>query len=99
VTFSVKLILPRWRRQSNQLRQAIASARAAASGKPEPVSTLPSEPVDDGLVPCPHCNRRFNETSAQRHIPVCKNMKSKPTTLKRGSGKAGGMAGALVAKR
>jgi hypothetical protein len=49
--------------------------------------------VDDGMVQCPHCLRRFNETSGARHIPVCKNTRAKPTTLKRGSGVAGGGSG------
>ena len=26
---------------------------------------------DDGLTPCPCCNRRFNPDVAERHIPVC----------------------------
>lgn len=57
---------------------------------------MPEEKVDDGLVECPHCKRRFNEMSAQRHIPHCKNTKAKPSTLKRGSGMGGGVAGAPV---
>lgn len=31
----------------------------------------------DDLVPCPHCGRTFNETSAERHIPKCKDIKGK----------------------
>lgn len=27
----------------------------------------------DNLVPCNYCGRKFNETAAQRHIPVCAN--------------------------
>ena len=42
--------------------------------------------VDDGLVPCPHCNRRFNQKAADRHIPKCLTIKAKPKTLKRGGG-------------
>lgn len=82
----------RWKRQSNQLRQAIASARAATNGTPLPASD-PLEKVDDGLVPCPHCSRRFNHDTAQRHIPICKKTKSKPATLRKGSGLGGGVGG------
>ena len=42
--------------------------------------------VSDGLVPCPHCNRRFNQKAAERHIPKCKDIKAKPRTLRRGAG-------------
>ena len=37
--------------------------------------------VDDGLVPCPHCNRRFNEKAAARHIPKCLEIKAKINLL------------------
>jgi hypothetical protein len=42
-------------------------------------------------VQCPHCERRFNEKAAERHIPVCTSIRSKPSSLKRGTG--GGAAG------
>ena len=38
-------------------------------------------------VPCPHCNRKFNQKAAERHIPQCQSIKAKPATLKKGSGK------------
>jgi hypothetical protein len=43
----------------------------------------------DSLVPCNFCGRKFNETAANRHIPVCeKKAKQMPrpsntTTKKR----------------
>jgi hypothetical protein len=39
-----------------------------------------SEP-DPDLVPCEHCGRRFNETAAERHIPICAQTKHR-TMLK-----------------
>lgn len=42
-------------------------------------------------MPCPHCNRRFNESksflvlnkvvAAQRHIPICKDIIHKPSPV------------------
>jgi hypothetical protein len=40
---------------------------------PPPVVSAP----DDSLIPCPHCNRRFNQKAADRHIPQCQNIKGK----------------------
>ena len=31
------------------------------------------EAAMDTRVPCKHCGRKFNETAAERHIPVCAN--------------------------
>lgn len=38
---------------------------ANKGGAAEPV-------VDDDLVECPACGRKFNEIAAERHIPGCK---------------------------
>ena len=47
----------------------------AAGGK---VSDLPPPPPMDtsDYTQCPHCNRKFNEAAAERHIPKCKNIRS-----------------------
>ena len=42
-------------------------------------------------TPCPNCGRKFNSKAAERHIPLCKNIKAKPKVLIRGSGNAGGV--------
>ena len=107
--YMLVLFVPRWRRQSAQLRQAMAAARGqpppsnsadpfAATGSSGAVGRMGNghsgvDDVDDGMVKCPHCARTFNETSGARHIAVCKNTRAKPTTLKRGSGNAGGGMG------
>jgi hypothetical protein len=44
-------------------------------------------PYDDDLVPCPHCQRRYSEKAAERHIPQCKDIKAKPARLVRGGGR------------
>ncbi|XP_059160336.1 zinc finger C2HC domain-containing protein 1C-like [Physella acuta] len=38
----------------------------------------PPTTVDPDLVPCPHCGRTFNETAAERHIPRCQALKTRP---------------------
>ena len=30
-----------------------------------------AELSEASLTPCPHCNRKFNEDAAKRHIPLC----------------------------
>lgn len=49
------------------------------------LSDLPPPPVSENpdYVQCPHCNRKFNESAAARHIPKCVNYdfnKPKPNT-------------------
>jgi hypothetical protein len=33
---------------------------------------------EQARVECPHCNRKFNELAAKRHIPKCKDVAHKP---------------------
>lgn len=67
----------KWRLQSQQLRSAIRSTTHETN---EPSI------CQDELVPCPHCKRRFNSKAAERHIPVCNQIKAKPRMLKRRTG-------------
>lgn len=48
---------------------------------------FPVETAADGLTPCPHCNRRFNERAHERHVPQCLNIRAKPRALKKNTGK------------
>ena len=57
---------------------------------------VPSAP-DPSLIQCPHCQRRFNEKAAERHIPSCANTVNKPKFLKAGTGGAGKGAPKLYA--
>ena len=41
--------------------------------------------VNPDYVQCPHCERRFNEHSAQRHIEFCKEQKSRIPSKKAGA--------------
>ena len=89
----VKAAVPKWKRESNALKDAMKAARAYASKDPKKIAELgpsvASEP-DPDLVQCPHCSRRFNEDSAKRHIEHCKNTQNRPKRLIRGQGGAGG---------
>ncbi|KAF7996670.1 hypothetical protein HCN44_002316 [Aphidius gifuensis] len=74
-----------WRRKHEDFIETIKSAKKlqahiAAGGK---VSDLPPPPRSDNsdYIQCPHCERRFNQAAAERHIPLCKNMiHNKPNT-------------------
>lgn len=63
-----------WRQQHEQFVASIRAARevtrSIAKGGPLPAYT-PSAPNPD-YVQCPYCERRFQEDTAQRHIPFCK---------------------------
>jgi rubrerythrin len=78
----------KWKNDSERFREAMRAARevtkALESGRPLPPPVM-SAP-DSSLIPCPHCNRRFNEKAADRHIPLCQSIKAKPKVLQRGTG-------------
>ena len=63
-----------WRQQHDQFVASIRAARevtrSIAKGGPLPAYT-PSAPNPD-YVQCPYCERRFQDDTAQRHIPFCK---------------------------
>lgn len=79
-----------WRRKHEEFIQAIRAAKEvqahlARGGK---LSDLPPPPPSENpdYVQCPHCNRRFNEAAATRHIPKCATMqhnKPKPPAPKK----------------
>ena len=83
---------PKWKLKSEQFRAAMMAARGVdmpSSGSGQ-FGAGGAPPVDDGLIPCPHCGRTFNETAAERHIERCKNIKARPKALKAGAGRTAG---------
>ncbi|XP_037941708.1 zinc finger C2HC domain-containing protein 1C isoform X1 [Teleopsis dalmanni] len=79
-----------WRQKHEEFIAAIRAAKQlqvhlAKGGK---LSDLPPPPPSENpdYIQCPHCNRRFNEAAAERHIPKCANMlhnKPKPGAMKK----------------
>jgi len=69
-----------WRKKRedfiNTLRAAKEAQRHLANGGS--IKDLPPPPPMDtsDYIQCPHCNRRFAEAAAERHIPKCKDIKS-----------------------
>ena len=81
----------KWKAQSQALREAMKASRMVSKyqkeGRLNELPAVESAP-DPSFVPCPHCGRTFNEKAAERHIPRCKDIKAKPSFLKRGVGKS-----------
>ncbi|XP_018669620.2 uncharacterized protein LOC100182141 [Ciona intestinalis] len=52
------------------------------------IADLPPPPpsVNPDYIQCKYCERRFAPQAAERHIPKCKDMKSRPAPLKRKTG-------------
>jgi len=83
-----ELAKKKWKAQSSMLRNAVRTSKqieeALAAGKSlKDIPQMPSIPVEDDRVPCPHCGRKFAEETAKRHIPKCQNMKARPKMLRR----------------
>uniref|UniRef100_A0A0R3WAI9 Zinc finger C2HC domain-containing protein 1B n=1 Tax=Taenia asiatica TaxID=60517 RepID=A0A0R3WAI9_TAEAS len=65
----------------NTIRSAKAYQNAASKGGSSLSRPLPPPTIDPDLIQCQYCNRRFNESAAERHIPFCKE-KSEREKLK-----------------
>ena len=76
----------KWKSQSNALRRAMLEARGKSTAHMDSMTGAQLD-MASNLVPCPHCNRKFNHKAADRHIPQCQSIKAKPATLKKGTGK------------
>ncbi|ELT91310.1 hypothetical protein CAPTEDRAFT_116440, partial [Capitella teleta] len=71
-----------WRTQHDDFIKTIRYAKKVSEVEANggDVTALPPPPatVNPDYVPCPHCNRKFNATAAERHIPLCNKIKTKP---------------------
>lgn len=64
-----------WRAKREEFIRNVRYARGAAKGGD--AGAPPPPTVNPDYVQCPHCERRFNEAAAERHIPKCKDLKTK----------------------
>lgn len=59
----------KWKAEHEQFIAALRAARGGGGGGKGGDDYVPAAPViDPSLVQCPHCERRFNPTSAERRI-------------------------------
>jgi len=65
-----------WRAQHENFIKAIRYAKGESNEPPPPTE-------NPDYVQCPHCERKFNPSTAERHIPKCKDIKAKPAPLKK----------------
>jgi len=71
--------IPKWKRDRDQLRAAMKMSRKImrAQARGEDITKIKFEATPqeyDDRVQCPYCERKFNQTAADRHIPKCKDM-------------------------
>ncbi|KAJ3131517.1 hypothetical protein HK100_006289 [Physocladia obscura] len=87
-----KLLLKKqnWRVKHDSFIRMVRSNKTPHDG----TAVGPTEP-DPDYVQCEHCGRRFNETAAERHIPICANTKHRPRGA---AARGGGSIGAAVAE-
>jgi len=80
---STKANYSKWKKQSNQFKEAIKAGKeyekAKREGRELPPPTNMSSTPDPDLVPCPHCKRTFNPDRAPIHIEKCKNIQNRPS--------------------
>ena len=72
-----------WRQQHLEFQAALRAARGvtrmpAASRGARDTASYDSYVRVDTRIPCPHCGRRYADTTAERHIPKCKDILAKP---------------------
>jgi len=70
-----------WRGNHEEFIRNIREARGASKG-----GAPPAPAVNPDYIQCPHCQRRFNESAAERHIPKCKDLKTKMVGQKSSAG-------------
>ncbi len=59
--YEKKRLNTKWKVQSDQFRSAVASSNNGGA----------TEMVIDDRITCQFCNRKFIESAAAKHIPVC----------------------------
>ena len=71
-----------WRSGHEEFQKALQYAKKLTAMQKAGVNiaSLPPPPpaANPDYVECPHCQRRFNKTAGERHIPACANTINKP---------------------
>lgn len=77
-----------WRSQHEEFIASIRYAKmvTAVEAGGGNIADLPPPPKSENVdyIQCPHCKRKYNQAAGERHIPKCKDIKAKPTMLKKG---------------
>nr|XP_015205902.1 PREDICTED: zinc finger C2HC domain-containing protein 1C [Lepisosteus oculatus] len=63
-----------WRQKHEAFVRNVRQASEVQEDLPPP----PPTGDNPDYVPCPHCGRRFAPRPAERHIPLCQNLRSRP---------------------
>ena len=75
-----------WRAEHENFIKTIRYAKAVTDAEKGGgnVADLPPPPVTENpdYKECPYCHRTFNPTTAERHIPHCKNTKARPAPVR-----------------
>ncbi|CAN0408937.1 unnamed protein product [Lampetra planeri] len=74
---------PNWRAKSEALQRTLREARIAQHGGKLSDLPPPAPAENPDYVSCPHCQRRFAPDVAERHVPKCQNLRSRPAPPKR----------------
>ena len=79
MTSSYLLSQSNWRAKHEEFISNLKAARGvtAAQKTGGPLPPPPPPAANPDYAQCPHCSRRFNEHAAERHIPFCKEQKSR----------------------
>mmetsp|Transcript_60394 Transcript_60394/g.168752 ORF Transcript_60394/g.168752 Transcript_60394/m.168752 type:complete len:521 (-) Transcript_60394:98-1660(-) len=71
----------RWRAQHAQFQDVVRAGRNDGTETLHPSrrdAGPPNQRLDDGTTQCPHCSRRFEQSVADRHIPICAKVLNRP---------------------